>query len=67
MQSLSDKSVEEKAYRELGELFNVADLVKFAKYVPATNENEDAIPVAVRFVNSTFMHQMEEEKQKGEE
>ena len=67
MQSLSDKSVEEKAYRELGELFNVADLVKFAKYVPATNENEEAIPVAVRFVNSTFMQEMEEDKQKGEE
>ena len=67
MQSLSDKKVEEKAYRELGELFNVADLVKFAKYVPATNENEEAIPVAVRFVNSTFMQEMEEEKQKGEE
>ncbi len=67
MQSLSDKAIEEKYYKELDELFRTADLVKFAKYVPGVQDNEDAIPVAVRFVNSTFEQELEDEKQKGEE
>ncbi len=67
MQSLSGKEIEERYYRELDELFKTADLVKFAKYVPGVQENEDAIPVAVRFVNSTFEQELEDEKQKGEE
>ncbi len=67
MKSLSDKQIEEKYFNELDELFKTADLVKFAKYVPGVQENEDAIPVAVRFVNSTFEQELESEKQKGEE
>ena len=67
MKSLSDKQIEEKCYNELDELFKTADLVKFAKYVPGVQENEDAIPVAVRFVNSTFEQELESEKHKGEE
>ena len=63
MASLADVGIEEKPFRELDELFKVADLVKFAKYVPATGENEEAIPVAVRFVNSTYMKELEEEKE----
>ncbi len=63
MQSLSGKEIDEKLYRELDELFKVADLVKFAKYVPAIGENEQAIPSAVRFVNSTFMQELEGEKE----
>ena len=67
MQSLSGQEIEERYYMELDELFKTADLVKFAKYVPGVQENEDAIPVAVRFVNSTFEQELEDEKQKGEE
>lgn len=67
MESLSDQDIEKRVYSELDELFKTADLVKFAKYVPQIQENEDAIPVAVRFVNSTFMQELEDEKQKGEE
>ena len=66
MQSLQDKDIEEKYYRELDELFKTADLVKFAKYIPQVHENEEAIPVAVRFVNSTFEQSLEDEKQKEE-
>ena len=66
MESLKDKSIEEKQYRELDELFKTADLVKFAKYIPQVHENEEAIPVAVRFVNSTFEQTLEEDKQKEE-
>lgn len=63
MESLSDKNIDKKLYNDLDELFKVADLVKFAKYVPATGENEEAIPSAVRFVNSTFMQELEGEKE----
>ncbi|MBO5407203.1 MAG: hypothetical protein J6A27_06805 [Bacteroidales bacterium] len=66
MESLKDKSIEEKQYGELDELFKTADLVKFAKYIPQVHENEEAIPVAVRFVNSTFEQTLEEDKQKEE-
>ncbi|MEG0890570.1 MAG: hypothetical protein RR919_01365 [Bacteroidales bacterium] len=62
MNSLIDKKIEAKSYNEINELFKLADLVKFAKYSPIEAENEDAIPIAVRFVNSTFMQEMEQEK-----
>lgn len=61
--SLKGEAIEEKVYKELDELFQVADLVKFAKYVPSVGENEEAIPSAVRFVNSTFMQELEGEKE----
>lgn len=67
MQSLAGMEIEKRVYGELDELFKTADLVKFAKYVPQIQENEEAIPVAVRFVNSTFMQELEDEKQKGGE
>lgn len=63
MASLSDAGIEDKPFKELDELFKVADLVKFAKYVPTAGENEEAIPIAVRFVNSTYMKELEEEKE----
>ncbi|MEG0519076.1 MAG: hypothetical protein RR555_09460 [Bacteroidales bacterium] len=63
MGSLTDKKMEAKPYNELNELFKLADLVKFAKYTPLEAENEDAIPIAVRFVNSTFMQELEQEVQ----
>lgn len=66
MQSLADKEIDGKCYRELDELFKTADLVKFAKYIPQVHENEEAIPVAVRFVNSTFEQALEDDKQKEE-
>lgn len=67
MESLSDKQVESRAYNELNGLFKLADLVKFAKYTPLEAENEEAVPIAVRFVNSTFMQEMEQEKNNVEQ
>lgn len=67
MESLADEKIEAKPYHDLNELFKLADLVKFAKYTPTEADNEDAIPVAVRFVNSTFMQEMEQEIKKGED
>ncbi len=52
-------------WNELKEMFSVADLVKFAKYSATEGENERAIPVAVRFVNVTYMTKLEEEQSNG--
>ena len=46
-------------YEALKDLFGTADLVKFAKYSATEAENENAVPVAVRFVNDTFMQELE--------
>ena len=44
---------DEEALKELKELFQIADLVKFAKYVPLMNENDANLLTAVKFVNDT--------------
>ena len=49
------------------DLFTTADFVKFAKHNASDQENEEAIPTAVSFVNSTFMQQLEDEKSAEEE
>jgi hypothetical protein len=40
MEELKDKNIEEKILGDLGEMFSTADLVKFAKHTPLTEENE---------------------------
>ena len=59
---LSGKEVSPVDFEALKELFGTADLVKFAKYTASEAENENAVPVAVRFVNDTFMRELEDEK-----
>ncbi len=63
LESLKDKQIEARPYEELDELLKTADLVKFAKFSPDTAANEEAVPKAVRFVNSTFMQELEQEKE----
>lgn len=63
MEELKDKEIEEKIYGRLEDLFKLSDLVKFAKYSPGIEENEEVIPTAVSFVNSTFMQTLEAEKE----
>ncbi|HIZ85109.1 MAG TPA: hypothetical protein IAC04_01270 [Candidatus Coprenecus stercoravium] len=46
-------------YELLKDLFGLADLVKFAKYTAGDAENENAVPSAVRFVNDTYMQEIE--------
>ena len=66
LEMLSKFDIESKVYKELEELFHVSDLVKFAKYKATQLENEEAIPIAVRFINSTFLQGMEEDKDKNQ-
>lgn len=64
---LSTKDVQPSDYEAVKELFGTADLVKFAKYTASEQENENAVPVAVRFVNDTFMQELESSAGKSKE
>ena len=47
--------------QEAKELFDRADFVKFAKFVASDEDNASALPLAVRFVTSTYQTEVEEE------
>ena len=63
---LKKQNIEAGLYDNIAELFSRADLVKFAKYQASQQENEAAIPDAVRFVNSTYMQEIDEQAGKEE-
>lgn len=46
---------------EVRELFERADFVKFAKYYASDEDNASVLPVAVRFVTSTYQAEVEED------
>lgn len=48
---------------EIKELFERADFVKFAKYVASDEDNASALPVAVRFVTSTYQTEIESDEE----
>lgn len=52
---LQDKDIEPELKEKLKDLFTTADFVKFAKHTASDQENENAIPTAIRFVNETYM------------
>ena len=60
-EQLKDKEMPEGIRREVRELFDRADFVKFAKYVASDDDNASALPVAVRFVTETYQAEVEEE------
>lgn len=66
IEALGEKNIDAKLFVSLSEMFRTADLVKFAKYIPAGDENENAIPVAVNFVNFAYMQQIENDPAQGE-
>jgi hypothetical protein len=51
---------------EMKDLFERADFVKFAKFTASEEDNASALPVAVRFVTSTYQTDVEEEAQSEE-
>ncbi len=63
LRDLSKAGLDKANYSILADLLNVADLVKFAKYKATAEENESAIPAAIRFVQGT--HEEEIVKEKG--
>ncbi len=67
---LKDCALPQARFDELHQLFQMADLVKFAKMVPDKAENESVIPTSVRFVNDTYEQYLEklaEEERKAKE
>lgn len=51
-------------YEGLKDMFERADFVKFAKHLANDDENASVLPLAVRFVTSTYQSTLEEEQEK---
>lgn len=64
---LKDKDIPADLYEETKELFETADLVKFAKAFASDEENAAALPAAVRFVTATYQSQLDQEQEKAKE
>lgn len=60
--ALQDKDIDPNLKDRLKDLFATADFVKFAKHTATDQENENAIPTAIRFVNETYMKEIEKEE-----
>lgn len=60
---LKKEEIAKGLYSEVKELFELADFVKFAKYVASDDDNASALPVAVRFVTETYQAELETEEQ----
>ncbi|MBR0046420.1 MAG: hypothetical protein IJP75_05995 [Bacteroidaceae bacterium] len=54
---------DEEAIRELRELFQTADLVKFAKYSTLINENDRNLVNAIEYINQTKLEEPEQKPQ----
>ena len=56
LEDLEDKTSIQKEYRKtLGKILVMADLVKFAKYLPLPEDHEQSIEYAVDFINKTYI------------
>ena len=53
--------------KDLQEVFECADFVKFAKHVASNEDNARALPTAVRFVTSTYQTEPQEEPKSEDE
>ncbi len=59
--SLASCGIDDRLLEGMNELFSTADYVKFAKHSASEAENEEVIPLATRFVNTTYMQRLEAE------
>ena len=59
--ALRETDLSEGLSRELQELFERADFVKFAKYTASDEDNAAVLPLAVRFVTETYRTEVESE------
>lgn len=66
-EELNEKDVSPELLKPVKDLFATADFVKFAKYTASAEDNEDAIPTAVRFVNATFVQELEADRESAKE
>lgn len=56
---MKNTDVSEELVKEVRELFERADFVKFAKYVASDEDNASSLPVAVKFVTETYQADVE--------
>lgn len=61
--ALSDKDLTPELYSELKSLFEESDFVKFAKHIASRDAAAGAVPLAVRFVTTTYQEDLENEKE----
>jgi hypothetical protein len=59
---LKGKGIPQDLFEELKNLFVMADYVKFAKHVADNDENSSALPLAVKFVTSTYQEQLDRDQ-----
>ena len=64
---LKGRDIPEDLYSGTKELFETADLVKFAKAFATDEENAAALPAAVRFVTATYQSQLDQEQEEAKE
>lgn len=57
---MKDTDAPAELQQEVRELFERADFVKFAKFTASDTDNASALPVAVKFVTSTYQAEIEE-------
>lgn len=57
-----DKGITPELFEELRVMFETADFVKFAKFTAPDEDNAKVLPLAVRFVTSTYQTELEEEQ-----
>lgn len=60
-EDLGKTDVPADLYTELKDLFVLSDFVKFAKHSASDQENAGVLPLAVRFVTTTYQAEVEEE------
>lgn len=65
-EDMKDAAVPEELLKEVRELFERADFVKFAKFVASDEDNAAALPVAVRFVTETYQDEIQTEQEEAE-
>lgn len=58
---LKGSGIPEDLLREMQELFERADFVKFAKYTASDEDNAKVLPQAVRFVTETYQQEIAED------
>ena len=64
---LKGRDIPDDLYAGTKELFETADLVKFAKAFATDEENAAALPAAVRFVTATYQSQLDQEQEETKE
>ena len=60
--ALKLKGLEDTKTQTLKQMLQMADLAKFAKYTPISNENEQCFDIARAFVNATLVMPLDEPK-----